>query len=78
MVVGGWGKGNLTDTAIQTLTYRRFKIPGLKIDDEQHIICSSELSKLTDRSFKDFPLRYMRGDSLKNSLSRCWFCIRCH
>ena len=34
---------------------------------------------LTNRSFGDFPLRYdMRGDSLKISLSCCWFCIRCH
>ena len=34
---GGWGTGNLKDTAIQTLTHRRFKIPSLKIDDEQHM-----------------------------------------
>ena len=34
---GGGGTGNLTDTAIQTLTPRRFKIPSLKIDDEQHM-----------------------------------------
>ena len=35
---GDWGgTGNLTDTAIQTLTHRRFKIPSLKIDDEQHM-----------------------------------------
>ena len=34
---GDGGTGNLTDTAIQTLTPRRFKIPSLKIDDEQHM-----------------------------------------
>ena len=34
---GGGGTGNLTDTAIQTLTHRRFKIPSFKIDDEQHM-----------------------------------------
>ena len=36
--VDWWGlTGNLTDTAIQTLTHRRFKIPSFKIDDEQHM-----------------------------------------
>ena len=34
---GGRGGGPLTDTAIQTLTHRRFKIPSFKIDDEQHM-----------------------------------------
>ena len=33
----GWGTGNMTDTAIHTLTHRRFKITSLKIDDEQHM-----------------------------------------
>ena len=88
---GVWRTGNLTDTAIQTLTHSRFKIRSLKIDDEQHMtrvlsrkgnylfFRSSELTKLTNRSFRDFPLRYdMRGDSLKISLSCYWFCIRCH
>ena len=29
-------------------------------------------------SFRDFPLRYDRGGSLKIFLSCGWFCIKCH
>ena len=39
---------------------------------------SQQTTPALNRSLRDFPLRYdMRGDSLKISLSRCCFCIRC-
>ena len=60
-----------------TLIYLR--LPGLKIGDEQHMPCTWSYWKLSDlqsfaltnRSFSDLSLRC-------DSLSRCWFCIRCH
>ena len=62
----------------QTLIYLR--LPGLKIDDEQHtplhlivfeVTWPSKLRSNYNRSFSDLSLRC-------DSLSRCWFCIRCH
>ena len=40
---------------------------------------SQHTTPTMSRDGRDFPLRYdMRGGSLKISLSRCWFFIRCH
>ena len=62
----------------QTLIYLR--LPGLKIGDKQHtplhlivfeVTWPSKLRSNYNRSFSDLSLRC-------DSLSRCWFCIRCH